>query len=506
MLFNSIDFLLFFPVVVCIHFLLPKKVRHLWLLLASYVFYMSWGKKQGLLLLGVTILTYVSGLFLDRLRRAGLPPEREKRLGKICLGATLIINLGFLCYFKYLNLVIGIWNDLSSAFQAGRPVSVVEIVLPVGISFYIFQALGYVIDVYRGEICAEKDFFRYALFVSFFPQLVAGPIERSKNLFAQIRSPKNFSFENLQRGFVLMLWGLFMKMVIADRAAIIVNRVYGDSVTYNGLYIVIATLLFAIQIYCDFGGYSTIARGAALVLGFRLTDNFNAPYFSKTVKEFWRRWHISLTGWFRDYLYIPLGGNRKGEVRKQCNLLFVFSVSGLWHGAAISYVIWGLLNGLYQVAGDLSRKLCKKIASLLPGGAHKGEAALRESEFGKNLLKRVSTFLLIGFSWLFFRAGNCNAAFALIRDMLHFNWEILFDGSLYLLGVEEALFRVFCYAVLLLFAVDYIKYRGIDVLEKFMALSWWVRLGAESILLFGCFLYGCYGEMYDATQFIYFQF
>lgn len=506
MIFNSIDFLLFFPVVVFIHYLLPGKVRYLWLLLCSYVFYMSWGKKQGLLLLGVTILTYVSGLLLEGARRRQMPQEKRKRLMTGVLAATLVVNLGLLCYFKYLNFVIGIWNDLVRAFHGGVAVSMVEIVLPVGISFYIFQALGYVIDVYRGEIYAEKNFLRYALFVSFFPQLVAGPIERSKNLLTQIGTPKNFSFENLQRGLVLMLWGLFMKMVIADRAAVFVNAVYGDSTTYNGLYIVIATFLFAIQIYCDFGGYSTIARGAALVLGFRLTDNFNAPYFSKTVKEFWRRWHISLTGWFRDYLYIPLGGNRKGELRKQCNLLLVFSVSGLWHGAAFSYVIWGLLNGIYQVAGDMWRKAVKKIRAFVPESGQEKTEDLSKSEFGKNLLRRIATFLLVSFTWLFFRAGNCQAAFALLKDMLHFNWTILFDGSLYLPGVEEVYFRVLCYAVILLFVVDYIKYRGINVLEKFMALDWWVRLTAESILLFGCFLYGCYGELYDATQFIYFQF
>ncbi len=486
MLFNSIDFLLFFPIVAIVYFVLPGKVRHIWLLLSSYYFYMSWGRKQGLLLLGVTCLTYLAGIWIERAGQAG---DKEIKYKKVCLAATVVLNLALLGWFKYLNFVIGIGNHLLEAFHTGQAISVVEIVLPVGISFYIFQALGYVIDVYRGEIRAEKNFLRYALFVAFFPQLVAGPIERSENLLSQIGRPKGFSFGNLQRGLVLMLWGFFLKMVIADRAAIIVDTVYGDSMTYRGVYIVIATFFFAIQIYCDFAGYSTIARGTALVLGYSLTDNFNAPYFAKSVKDFWRRWHISLTGWFRDYLYIPLGGNRKGKFRTECNLLLVFALSGLWHGPAVSYIVWGLLNGVYQVIGDVVRKKTKW-----------------ENEFGKNLLRRITVFLLISFAWLFFRAGGVRPALTLLRDMMHFNWTILFDGSLYLLGVPEGYFRVLCYAIILLFLVDYKKYIEINVLERFMGLCWWVRLTAESILLFTIFLYGCYGELYDTTQFIYFQF
>lgn len=207
--------------------------------------------------------------------------------------------------------------------------------------FFTLQSLGYLIDIYRGDIYAEKNYFKFALFVSFFPQLVAGPIERSKNLLKQLNTPKRFSYENLRRGFFLVVWGMFLKVVIADRAAIFVDSVYGNYYTYGGLYIVFATVLFSIQIYCDFHGYSTIARGVAMTMGYSLVENFNAPYFSQSVKEFWRRWHISLSSWFRDYLYIPLGGNRKGLMRKNLNLLVVFLVSGLWHGASFSYIFWG---------------------------------------------------------------------------------------------------------------------------------------------------------------------
>lgn len=379
--------------------------------------------------------------------------------------------------------------------------------MPVGISFYIFQALSYSIDVYRHNISAEKNFLRYALFVSFFPQLVAGPIERSSNLLEQIKMPKSFCYENLRRGALLMLWGFFLKVVIADRAALIVNTVYADSTTYCGIYIIIATFLFAIQIYCDFAGYSTIARGSALVMGFTLTDNFCAPYFSKSVKEFWRRWHISLTGWFRDYLYIPLGGNRKGKMRKEINLLCVFSVSGLWHGSSTAYVFWGVLNGIYQVVGEAFQIFRERIAKRFKLISQwEKNKSIRNDKFSKDLLQQLTTFLLINFTWLFFRAGELPTSFLLIKNMLCFNWTILFDGSLYSLGVPKEFFRVLIYAIVLLFIVDYKKYREIDVVEEFLAQSWWLRVIAETFLLLLILLYGCYGELYDTTQFIYFQF
>lgn len=382
-----------------------------------------------------------------------------------------------------------------------------NILLPVGISFFTFQALSYVIDVYRGDIYAEKNFFKYALFVSFFPQLVAGPIERSKNLLVQIGSLKEFSIENLRRGSLLMLWGLFLKMVIADRAAIIVDTVYADSNTYSGFYIIIATFFFAIQIYCDFSGYSIIARGCALILGFSLTDNFCAPYFSKSVKEFWRRWHISLTGWFRDYLYIPLGGNRKGKIRKEINLLIVFMVSGLWHGAATSYIVWGMLNGIYQVIGEIFRLIPKRDARYICfEGFRREDVHFQKKMFSKDLWHCLSTFGLINFTWLFFRAGGLPQALLLLKNIRCFNWTILFDGSLYSLGVSEPFFRILIYAIILLFIVDYKKYKGIDMMERFLAQGWWLRLVVEIFLVFVILLYGCYGELYDTAQFIYFQF
>lgn len=381
--------------------------------------------------------------------------------------------------------------------------------MPVGISFYTLQALGYLIDVYRGDMDAEKNFLKYALFVSFFPQLVAGPIERSKNLLVQLRQPHSFSYENLRKGALLILYGLFLKMVIADRAAVIVDTVYQNSGVYPGFFIAVATIFFSIQIYCDFYGYSTIARGSALIMGIRLMDNFNAPYFSRSVKEFWRRWHISLSGWFRDYLYIPLGGNRRGKLKKEKNLLAVFAVSGLWHGASLAFVFWGILNGIYQVIEDVVEDIkawLKKYLQRWQGLSEKREDSIPQP-FSRKLFQTVLTFLLITFAWLFFRAGELDRAMGLLAGMFSVNnWMILFDGSLYELGVARNYMNILMASILLLFAVDYQKYRGKDVADLFLRQGWWFRVSGIMLLLFTILLYGCYGELYDVQQFIYFQF
>lgn len=260
---------------------------------------------------------------------------------KCGLGISITSNLMILFFFKYFDFVISNINSILYTLNIEIFEPAFDVILPVGISFYIFQAIGYIIDVYRGEIRAEKNFFKYALFVSFFPQLVAGPIERSKNLLHQIDVPQKFSFERMREGLLVMLWGYFLKIVIADRIAIFVDKVYGNYMLYEGIYLSVASILFAFQIYCDFAGYSIIAIGVAKILGFQLMENFNAPYLAQSVSDFWRRWHISLSSWFRDYVYIPLGGNRRGKGKRYVNLLVVFIISGLWHGANWNFVVWG---------------------------------------------------------------------------------------------------------------------------------------------------------------------
>lgn len=355
MLFNSIDFLIFFPLVAAIFFVIPKKLRYIWLLIASYYFYMSWNPKYAILIALSTFITYISSIFIQKYN-----DQKRIVLKKVCLAGSIVSNLSILCLFKYANFIIINISKLLSILNIGIIERRLDLLLPVGISFYTFQALSYTIDVYRGEIKAETNIFKYALFVSFFPQLVAGPIERSKNLLCQINNIDHISvwnFEQVKRGFLLIMWGLFQKLVIADRAALLVNTVFQHYQNYGFLEIFTAAILFAFQIYCDFGGYTNIARGSACVMGFHLMNNFRQPYLAQNIKDFWRRWHISLTSWFTDYLYIPLGGNRNGRHRKYLNILIVFGVSGLWHGASWNFIVWGLLHAIYQIIGDIKQYL-----------------------------------------------------------------------------------------------------------------------------------------------------
>lgn len=511
MLFNTPQYIMFLLVVVFIYYMVPQKIRYIWLLIVSYFFYMQWNCTYILLLFFCTMLTYFGARIIEGSDRDKTLTDKAEKKRKICLVMCIILNLSILFFYKYFEFGIGHLNRILHLFDISEISWNYRIILPIGISFYMLQALGYLIDVYRRDIRAEKNFFRYALFISFFPQLVAGPIERSKNLLVQLRETHTFEYENLRKGFWIILYGLFLKMVIADRAAIIVDVVYANSKEYPGFYIIIATFLFAIQIYCDFYGYSTIARGSALLMGFKLMDNFDAPYYARSVKEFWRRWHISLSGWFRDYLYIPLGGSRSGKIKKESNLLIVFAVSGLWHGASLSYVFWGVLNGGYQVLRDIIvegacfLKRFKEKYNIVAEHENKREDI--SDCLSKRLFQRGVTFLLVTFAWLFFRAGGLNNAFEIIHNLFGANnWTILFDGSLYNLGVTKNYMNVLVGSIAILSFVDICKYHKKDILGLVLQQGLFFRLFIILLLLFAILLYGCYGEMYDIQQFIYFQF
>lgn len=496
MLFNSVEFLLFFPVVLAIYYILPKKIRQLWLLGASYYFYMNWNAVYGLLLFGVTVLSYAGARLVSKYKE-------NLRRKKVFFIGTLCLDLGTLVFFKYMDFLIGNMNRLS-CWLVGRELFsfTYDIVLPVGISFYVLQSVGYLIDVYRGTEREEKNFLKYALFISFFPQLVAGPIERSGNLLRQLNESQKLSWENCKSGCYLILWGYFTKMVIADRAAIFVDQVYGQPAEYRGMFLVVATMLFAIQIYCDFYGYSTIARGVALCFGIRLVDNFNAPYLALSVTDFWKRWHISLTGWFRDYLYIPLGGNRKGETRKQINRLTVFGISGLWHGASFAFIAWGLLNALFQTIGDAKRRVATVFNQKFPQWYKQKE----HNSFSIRLLKRVLTFVMICITWIFFRTGDLSDALDIMKYLCDMDIAVLFTGQLYNLGINKDFFRVMLGAIAVLFGVDFLKYQKRDVVGILKKQEWWFQIGIVLLLCFMILVFGCYGTEYDAAQFIYFQF
>ena len=498
MLFNSLHFLIFLPIVVLFYFVFPKKIRYLWLLVSSYYFYMCWNAKYAILLLFSTLITYLSGLGVHYISKAGWKEAKTIFWKKACVFASVFLNLSILAFFKYFNFGINSLNKLFALVHIQLNAPTLDIVLPVGISFFIFQALSYTMDVYRGDIYAEINFFRYALFVSFFPQLVAGPIERSKNLLKQLAVPKSFSFENLQKGLLLMLWGFFLKLVFADRLAIFVNTVYNNSNQYPGVYLILATCMFAFQIYCDFYGYSTIASGAAKILGIDLMENFHAPYLATSVASFWRNWHISLTSWFKDYLYIPLGGSRKGTFRKHLNRIIVFLVSGLWHGANWTFVIWGFLNGIYQVVGDILKPVRDKVVAVLH---------VNRNSIAHKCLQMMITFTLVGISWVFFRANSVSEAFSILSSILRIhNVWILFDGSMFACGLDSFNFNILILSLGILLFADICKRKRISVSDVLLKQDAWARWIVIAVSVCSILLFGIWGSGYDAASFIYFQF
>lgn len=485
MLFNSMDFLIFFPVVTLLYFVIPYRAKTLWLLLASYYFYMSWNPYYALLIGFSTVITYFCGLSCEYFNDKGM-----KKYALFTLISCLIINLSILIIFKYADFALNTLRDAAQLLKITIKVPSLNLLLPVGISFYTFQALSYSIDVYRGTSRAEHSLIRYALFVSFFPQLVAGPIERTNSLLSQIQAIRDnsaFSFERMKSGLLLMVFGFFQKLVIADRAAIIVDTVYNNYTDYGFFAIFTATICFAIQIYCDFGGYTNIARGAARVLGFELMKNFRQPYFAADIRDFWRRWHISLTTWFTDYLYIPLGGSRCCLFRNLLNIIIVFTVSGLWHGASFSFVMWGLIHGIYRCIEVIKDRLFNsgKIHRKLPLP-----------------LRTVLTFLSVCFAWIFFRADSVTGAFLIIKQML------TGAGSFSLTVPGFGSFNTFILAasVIVLFIVDYLCELGVSIENIFLKQNIFLRWIIYILAVWSVIMLGIYGVSYTSGQFIYFQF
>lgn len=497
MLFNSLNFLLFFPAVCLGYYIIPHRVRYLFLLACSYFFYMCWNPEYALLMLTSTIITYLSGLMIDQADKIS---EEKKRTGrkKLYVALSFISNLLILFFFKYYGFAANIISQLFGAFHMQITIPAFDVILPVGISFYTFQALSYTVDVYRKEIYAERNFFKYALFVSFFPQLVAGPIERSKNLLLQINEKHTFDFEQIRSGLLLMLYGFFQKVVLAEYLALVVDNVYNNYQNRTGFQLLVATVAFAFQIYCDFGSYSNIAIGAARVMGFRLMENFNTPYFAISVSDFWRRWHISLSTWFRDYLYIPLGGNRKGKMRKWINLMIVFLVSGLWHGASGHFVIWGMLNGAYQVIGEWLKPFRQKLIKLFH---------IDQTAFSHRLLQMIITFGFVDVSWIFFRATfrqalSIGKKIAGLGKGDWFTWE----NNLKAMGLTPETRNLLIVSCMILFLVDLCKYKGLDLISWLTKQGIWFRWLIYFAAIFGILIFGVYGPGYDASQFIYFQF
>ena len=435
MIFNSLEFLVFFPLVLLGYFLLPKRFKWVFLLAASYFFYMIWNPPLIFLILFTTAVSFVGGIRIER--------SNSKAVRRFWLIATLVTSLGVLFFFKYFNFLADSAVSLVNLFGGEADFVALRLILPVGISFYTFQTLSYVIDVYRGDIGAERHFGWYALFVSFFPQLVAGPIERPENLLPQLKADHRLEAENAYFGLRKMAVGFFKKIVVADLLAEFVNAVYNNAGEATGLGVILASAIFSVQIYCDFSGYTDIAIGCARIMGIRLMKNFDRPYSARSIKEFWARWHISLSSWFKDYIYIPLGGNRCSKARQYFNIFVVFFVSGFWHGANWTFVLWGVLHGVYQIIGAITLPWRKK----LYGALHINMES-RAFAWGQ----RTITFTLNAASWLLFRANTIGDT-GLLTKALFTSWgEGFFGETMTAMNITptSALIAVFATAIMVL--------------------------------------------------------
>jgi alginate O-acetyltransferase complex protein AlgI len=473
-LFNSINFVLFFFVVTTLYFALPHRYRWMLLLLASCMFYMFFIPVYILILLTAIVIDYFAGIWIE-----DSPSKTQKR--KYLL-MSIVSVCAILFVFKYFNFFNQNFAALAEVLHWNYPIQALQIILPIGLSFHTFQSLSYVIEVYRSKQKTERHFGIYSLYVMYFPQLVAGPIERPQNLLHQLREEKRFDWKRCWDGLSLSLWGLFKKVAVADSLAIYVDTIYNNSNYHSGASLLLATYCFAIQIYCDFSGYSDIARGVSRIYGIELMKNFDSPYFARSIGEFWSRWHISLSTWFRDYVYIPMGGNRVSLRRNFFNIFIVFAVSGFWHGANWTFIIWGSLHGVYLIAERCIELLIKRY------GLYRESLA---SSPVVQAFRLLLTFHLVLLSWVFFRAKDLSSAMSILDKILFSRGSLFLDPVL----AQCVLF------VPIVMGLEYLN-RRFHCWRSFERLPFALRTGYAIALLFGIVLFG----IDNGTQFIYFQF
>ena len=467
--FLSLTFAVFFIISVICYYAVPKKLRWGVLLLSSIIFYV-WSVPY---LIGYLLFSAVTTYFY------GTWTEKHKEHGKVLLAFVILANLAVLLTVKF------------------APVAGISILAPMGISFYTLQVIAYCVDVYKGKAEAQSNFFKYLLFVSFFPQILQGPIPRYNQLKEQLFEGHTFDYKTVKFGFQLILWGMFLKMVIADRAAIFVNAVFPEYHLYEGTVLAVAAVLYSIQLYTDFLGCVCIAMGAAEVYGIKLQTNFERPYMAVSIKDFWRRWHISLSSWLRDYVYISLGGKRKGKLRRYINLMLTFLVSGIWHGSGLQYIFWGLMQGGYQVAGEILQPVRKKVRNVLKIDENSGFYVLWQ---------RACTFVLITSSWVIFRSANLRAGLSMLKRIVtDITPWVLFDGTLYEFGIEARSFMALILCIVLVMVIEHFQEKG-NIREmlsqQHIIVRWSIYLGAIALVA----VLGVYGPGYSATQFLYGQF
>jgi len=495
MLFNSLHFLMFFPIIILLYFAFKHRHRWIILLLSSYYFYMSWRAEYVILLAISTLTNYFAALGIDK--------SNSRKAKNIFLVFSLATNLGLLFAFKYFNFFSDSIREILAQFAIPLNPITLKVLLPIGISFYTFQSIGYTIDVYRGKIKPEKHLGIFAVYVSFFPQLVAGPIERAKNLLPQFFEKHNFNYAQTVDGLKLMLWGFFKKLVIADRLAVFVDMVFNNVGDFTGVHFIFATVLFAFQIYCDFSGYSDIAIGAAQVMGFRLMDNFNRPYISRSVSEFWKRWHISLSTWFRDYLYIPLGGNKVSIFRNHINIIIVFLLSGLWHGAGWTFVIWGLLHGFYLLIHKATTKIRQSILRFI---------RIDRLPAIHKITDIIITFTLVNIAWVFFRADTLKDAMIILKSIFSMSTITAFIPTVQTILVEWnrphltlglGMYQLYVAIAAIVF-MEIIHYmQGHASIRHLLANKpSWIKWSMYMIIILAILYFGQFGE----NPFIYFQF
>ena len=488
MLFNSLQFVVFFPIVIILYFIIPHNKRWILLLIASYYFYMCWKVDYIILIMISTLIDYVCS---NKMSKINEKPKRKK-----WLLISIFSNLGILFGFKYFNFFSQNIQTLFDNYNIFFEMPFFNVLLPVGISFYTFQTLSYTIDVYNNKTTAQKHLGVFAVYVSFFPQLVAGPIERSNHLLPQFFKKHDFNYLRVKAGFQKMLWGFFKKIVIADNLAILVDGVYNNVDNYSGLTLIVATIFFTFQIYCDFSGYSDIAIGTAKVMGFELRENFKRPYFSKSIREFWQRWHITLSTWFRDYVYIPLGGNRTVKWKWYYNLIITFLVSGLWHGANWTFVIWGALHGSFLIFAIIFAQPKEKINQFIKN----------RNIFLNKIFDVSITFILVAFAWIFFRSNNINDAIYVVSN-LNLNVAGLLnldELSMQFRGL--GLFKediIKCMFLILMLCLYSTYERSEDVWKKLQKKPRWIRWSIYYILVYGILFVAPHSNV---NNFIYFQF
>lgn len=487
MLFYSVKFWALLALFLLLYYLLPQKFKKVPILAFNAIFYISFGVKPALLVGASTIAVYVIGRCISKFR-----------CKKVLLIIAIFLTVGLLAVLKYSNFMIGTINSITSLMGNGLAVHTFSMLLPIGLSFYTFQALGYLIDVYRGKYEAEKNYLNLVVFLTFFPTILSGPILRYNDFKPQFDKKITFNYNTSRDGLLLFGFGLFQKLVVADRIGILVDAAYNNYMSYKGFLVVIVAVFYSLQIYFDFAGYSSMAIGLAKIMNISIKENFNTPYFSQSIAEFWRRWHISLSSWLKDYVYIPLGGNRKGKLRKLLNILLVFLVSGIWHGADWSFVVWGGIHGVYQIIQNLDEPVKVKIAGFL------------KIDLSRRAIKVTSmawNFLLVSYAWIFFRADSIGQAVRFISNTFKsFNLWIFFDGSMYSLGLSQPELHVLMVSLLVMFICDVYKYRGKDVIKAVNGQQTVFRWLVYLVLIFAILVYGIYGVNYNANNFIYFNF